>query len=447
MSLRLRGLRDELAELRISIAHQGHPVEELEHRRAVVEAELDFYTYPVLTLPPEITAEIFVQSLPSHAVRPHPSRSPLILLRICRTWRILALSTPALWTSLHLEVNGDHRALSAPGKLETFVETWFHRARTLPRSFGFVGFGFVGLVDNADNHTLNTIIDKQAPYLREISVYIDSGFLLNLRGETVFPLLHHLELSYAGWIRGPPRDAFLLAPRLQSLSLCYVTPAALTLPWEQLTTFSAQNLGVEECLSVLRMAPCLREFHYYGEYETQTTPAPPFSHPGLISLYLSGRRTRGIIPFLTLPNLERLHLERLQLGYLAVLPHHPIPLQFISSPSLHTFIFGHNTPVTLQWLRVMEHLTSLELGDRLWAYKEDLFHALDRAHEPRFLPKLEVLTLSYCETHEIIQRLLAALTSRCGPAAEGLATLKSFYISDGAGQHSQLLLSQSITTT
>ncbi|KAJ7277352.1 hypothetical protein C8J57DRAFT_1024804, partial [Mycena rebaudengoi] len=87
-----------LAELHVSIEHQRNPPEELEHRRAVIQAELNLYTYPVLTLPPEITSEIFVQSLPSHdPVVPYPSESPLIFLRICRAWRLLALSTPALW--------------------------------------------------------------------------------------------------------------------------------------------------------------------------------------------------------------------------------------------------------------------------------------------------------------------------------------------------------------
>ncbi|KAJ7673814.1 hypothetical protein DFH06DRAFT_954437, partial [Mycena polygramma] len=51
--------------------------------------------YPVLTLPPEITAQIFVQ-----AVKPLDKASstsaPLLLLRICRQWRTIALSTPRL---------------------------------------------------------------------------------------------------------------------------------------------------------------------------------------------------------------------------------------------------------------------------------------------------------------------------------------------------------------
>ncbi|KAJ7210285.1 hypothetical protein C8J57DRAFT_1733637 [Mycena rebaudengoi] len=455
MSLRLESLRDELAELRISIAHQRHPLEELERRRAVVEAELDLYVYPVLTLPPEITSEIFVHSLPPdvtseifmhslpslRSVSPHPSTPPLILLRICRAWRLLALSTPALWTSLHINVDTDDGALTAPGKLKTFVETWFHRAGTLARSFSFFGD-----LDDSEDHSLDTILDKHAPYLHKISMCITSDSFPNLGNGTPFPVLRHLELDDANISsRGTPCDVFRLAPRLQSLRLAYTPPSALIVPWEQLTTFCADILSVEECLSVVCKAPSLRELVYRAYrnlYDTKTTPGPSVSYPGLASLKLIGWCSRDIIPFLALPN-----LQRLELSTLSALPDDAVPLPLISSSSLHTFVLGPDTQmVTLPWFRVMEHLTSLELGNPRWAYKDAFFRALDRVHEPRFLPKLEIFTLSNCETLEVSQRLLDALISRCGPAAEGLASLKSFYVSDTHRRHSQPLLFQSITT-
>ncbi|KAF8193168.1 hypothetical protein K438DRAFT_1463251, partial [Mycena galopus ATCC 62051] len=54
--------------------------------------------YPVLTLPPEITARIFMASLPSHGrVRPSQSTPPLLLAQICRHWREITLSSYKLW--------------------------------------------------------------------------------------------------------------------------------------------------------------------------------------------------------------------------------------------------------------------------------------------------------------------------------------------------------------
>ncbi|KAJ7667265.1 hypothetical protein B0H17DRAFT_836591, partial [Mycena rosella] len=54
--------------------------------------------YPVLTLPPEIVSQIFVNCLPIHGrVRPSPTTAPLTLTQICHHWREIALSTSALW--------------------------------------------------------------------------------------------------------------------------------------------------------------------------------------------------------------------------------------------------------------------------------------------------------------------------------------------------------------
>ncbi|KAJ6630351.1 hypothetical protein B0H10DRAFT_1649973, partial [Mycena sp. CBHHK59/15] len=55
--------------------------------------------YPILTLPLEITSEIFSHCLPPNIlmVEPSTSAAPLLLTEICRTWRTIALSTPGLW--------------------------------------------------------------------------------------------------------------------------------------------------------------------------------------------------------------------------------------------------------------------------------------------------------------------------------------------------------------
>ncbi|KAJ7277289.1 hypothetical protein C8J57DRAFT_1019439, partial [Mycena rebaudengoi] len=129
----------ELAEIDSSIAYHLARITELENRRAAVQVQLGRYTYPVLTLPPEITSETFVQCLPHGNVSPHPSTAPLILLVICRAWRDLAISTPALWTRLEMSLNEDsaHPGLRSAETSEELIQTWFHRARSLPLSLSF----------------------------------------------------------------------------------------------------------------------------------------------------------------------------------------------------------------------------------------------------------------------------------------------------------------------
>ncbi|KAJ6527189.1 hypothetical protein B0H19DRAFT_543874 [Mycena capillaripes] len=54
-------------------------------------------------LPNDIMGEIFLASLPNYRhISMAPAESPLLLTRICREWRSLALSMPRLWTSLRV---------------------------------------------------------------------------------------------------------------------------------------------------------------------------------------------------------------------------------------------------------------------------------------------------------------------------------------------------------
>ncbi|KAJ6580812.1 hypothetical protein B0H19DRAFT_848339, partial [Mycena capillaripes] len=56
-------------------------------------------TYPILTLPNELTSEIFINCLSSDAVRvqPNPATAPLLLAQVCSQWRAIAFSLPELW--------------------------------------------------------------------------------------------------------------------------------------------------------------------------------------------------------------------------------------------------------------------------------------------------------------------------------------------------------------
>ncbi|KAJ7745472.1 hypothetical protein DFH07DRAFT_17623 [Mycena maculata] len=57
-------------------------------------------SFPVLTLPTEITTEIFTCCLPKTPRDPRSCDAPLLLTRICQQWRDIALSTPRLWTTV-----------------------------------------------------------------------------------------------------------------------------------------------------------------------------------------------------------------------------------------------------------------------------------------------------------------------------------------------------------
>ncbi|KAH7918678.1 hypothetical protein BV22DRAFT_1076017 [Leucogyrophana mollusca] len=80
--------------------------------------------------PAETLGEIFIHCLPPDPhIQPNPRQAPLLLTRICRSWRQVALATPRLWCSLY--VGPSHRVQQ---QALSFYHTWLSRARSVPLS-------------------------------------------------------------------------------------------------------------------------------------------------------------------------------------------------------------------------------------------------------------------------------------------------------------------------
>ncbi|KAJ7137239.1 hypothetical protein C8R46DRAFT_1322091, partial [Mycena filopes] len=69
----------------------------LTEEKTAIQKSLDSIVYPILTLPVDLTGEIFVHCLPDTPAPPSSTIAPLLLTRICRQWRNIACSTPKLW--------------------------------------------------------------------------------------------------------------------------------------------------------------------------------------------------------------------------------------------------------------------------------------------------------------------------------------------------------------
>ncbi|KAJ7165735.1 hypothetical protein C8R46DRAFT_900433, partial [Mycena filopes] len=87
-----------LAKIASIIDRYRDHLEQLKEVQRNAQASLTAVTYPVLTLPNEITSRIFPTCLPTDGpVRPMPHTAPLLLAQICRHWRDVALSSCELW--------------------------------------------------------------------------------------------------------------------------------------------------------------------------------------------------------------------------------------------------------------------------------------------------------------------------------------------------------------
>ncbi|KAJ6515489.1 hypothetical protein C8R45DRAFT_788752, partial [Mycena sanguinolenta] len=90
-----------LVELDAQIIEQRRVLCELQETRTNVESELHATaTFPVLTIPTELTAEIFLrcfQLLQPLRIPDFETSTPIVLSGVCRAWRDIALATPPNW--------------------------------------------------------------------------------------------------------------------------------------------------------------------------------------------------------------------------------------------------------------------------------------------------------------------------------------------------------------
>lgn len=137
-------LRVTLDEIKAAILCQQSSLVALETQQRELEMKLSLVVYPVLTLPMEILAHIFVGCLPRHGrVRPSAHMPPLTLAHICGQWRDIALSTPELWSSVDLAFASrrTRRDSLLLNQEETnhgahpLLEMWFSRAKGRPLSW------------------------------------------------------------------------------------------------------------------------------------------------------------------------------------------------------------------------------------------------------------------------------------------------------------------------
>ncbi|KAJ7473270.1 hypothetical protein FB451DRAFT_1035779, partial [Mycena latifolia] len=113
----------------------------LETERDELKDDLASIVYPILTIPNEITSEIFKHCLPvgNRRGRPRCQMAPLLLTTICRHFRQVCLATPALWTSMKVDLpcGWTHTTNKvALGKgVAKLVRLWLGRAGSCPLSF------------------------------------------------------------------------------------------------------------------------------------------------------------------------------------------------------------------------------------------------------------------------------------------------------------------------
>ncbi|KIK35002.1 hypothetical protein CY34DRAFT_812478 [Suillus luteus UH-Slu-Lm8-n1] len=136
-------------------------------------------------LPPEILSQIFHHCLPEDNLSPASNQAPLLLTRICRPWRDVAVNTPSLWCKLYVEINlngaGEEDDMSFYGDWEeedveaddrvwqqaAFLhDSWLKRSRGCPLSLVLRRYPSSKLLRNLLQPYMHQILSLSATFSR-----------------------------------------------------------------------------------------------------------------------------------------------------------------------------------------------------------------------------------------------------------------------------------------
>ncbi|KAK7018400.1 hypothetical protein R3P38DRAFT_2634106 [Favolaschia claudopus] len=297
----------EIADLGVNFS--GLQVKDASPR---LEAEGGELPFTIQALPLELIAEIFVaflspfpESSPSSGIL-----SPILLCRICRRWREIALSTPTLWRAISLVVDDfdgpdNHNA----EKLE-LLGYWMQRSRTQPLS--------LKLASSTSSQVVVPFIEAIVAHCHRweyLDLLVPFDCLLLLQGE--MPLLRELTVGPVDLRHDITRGVKLFgnAPQLWHITLrsCFLN-STLRFPWSQITHLDAHCLYEHECTDILRETPLLVACTLCvccSDDDMVVGPAVPVL-PQLQTLILLSQdldvRLWLVLDYLTLPALQTLEV-------------------------------------------------------------------------------------------------------------------------------------------
>ncbi|KAJ7639314.1 hypothetical protein FB45DRAFT_1055454 [Roridomyces roridus] len=359
-------LRSQAAGILHEISVLQERIQELHIELEPVQAHLDAIAYPVLTLPPEITSEIFVHCLPDALGSRDAPMAPNCTLH--------KLSTPRLWTRLDLScIRRQKHALD-------IAQTWLHHSRHHPLSVAIEGL----IADQ--NEAFFEAVCQHAPGVR--SLKLDVCIYDWVRMPTLADFSHLRELSLhlieveedeeAPEVRV---EMFQTAPELDRLLLDQIPSRLLVLPWNHVRSFTGKLYNITECMEALAKMPNLTEcslsmFKTKSDFDANQVDV--LSHPAMrtFTLFLSFSATSHsaaeytansveFLRFVTFPNLENLEFlevdpSDLEDTLVSFLERGSPPLKrLVARPEEYAWIYPYlkadKTPF------VQSHLTSLQI--------------------------------------------------------------------------------------
>ncbi|KAJ7741322.1 hypothetical protein B0H16DRAFT_1890506 [Mycena metata] len=233
--LRLRRLDDKIAELQNELdklaAERESLVVYIDGHKALIS--------PLRRLPLDIVQEIFLACIPTHRNCVMSAlEAPVLLGRICSSWRAISLSIPRLWSRLHIiepqRSYGADLALSDIKAAQRFAVTkmWLGRSGNCPLSISL-------LCRAEETHIDLTLSPVALDFVGQLTA-TDVPLLQSVRLQYDYPVSDRrtMDLANFGMLRGPRISSFC------GFGYDIIDfGEKLPLQWHQLTLLAMTTLG------------------------------------------------------------------------------------------------------------------------------------------------------------------------------------------------------------
>ncbi|KAJ7045134.1 hypothetical protein C8F04DRAFT_1174116 [Mycena alexandri] len=355
-SSRLKQLDDEIADLQKTI-------DKLAERRASLGAFVDAHRAllsPIRRLPLDVIEEIFVACLPTHRnCVMSVSEAPVLLGRICSSWRAISFTTTRLWTRLHVVCP------ARPSDLGTLIDarvaqrlgvvkTWLARSGQLPLSISLYGY-------SESPYFLQALLPfvSRLQHIQFMTTPPSFEPLSHIT-EADVPVLETIAFAYL-----PRRDegwehfAMFRGPRISGFTASAVdfTTGNLPLRWHQLTILemerSGGNISSQKLLKLLSRCPELRICKLWANNSDGAPHSPvelKFLHTLRLAPMMGGAALTFLLDRLTLPELRNLSLAA------QITDQQNLPGYLTRWTKLEGLEIGENSFSTSSWVACIRNL-------------------------------------------------------------------------------------------
>ncbi|KAG1874350.1 hypothetical protein F4604DRAFT_2009713 [Suillus subluteus] len=273
-------------------------------------------------LPTEVLSQIFHCCLPEDQyLSPAPNLAPMLLTRICRPWRDVAVDMPSLWCRLHVKIDigqeENEETLIAWQRATFFYDSWLKRSRGHPLSLVLERYLSTRLLRSLLQPYSNQIsflsikfsrragqlelLLKNVPALRELVILGMNSFDIRYVAQSISQLPSTMRVLE---IMDSPFD--VIDSPFDALHIYSLNPV-----WAHLTQVKITLLHASAFLHLLRLCPNLSSLTVVAAFFHQRALVL-FTHTSIQSLLLIDCNDLGMIPnplgdlfdALSLPNLR-----------------------------------------------------------------------------------------------------------------------------------------------